>query len=336
MHVERFRDWMENVRGLSTRTVSSRISNCRRVEDYEGDLDGHYHADGLVGLIDSLNPRRPEHGIPIDGNVYDGTATLKSAVSLYRAFRNEGGGTTDLIGAPAKRQPQMQLEVLQQSDRPADTGAELSVRGEAYYERDALAAALPEILPLAERDDVDAQFQLGLMYAYGEGVPADDVKAAKWFRMAAERGHADAQTILGVVYALGKGVPEDDAEAMKWLRMAAEQGHGGAQNNLGDMYAFGRGVREDDAEAMKWYRMAAEQGIIEAQYNLGRLMYVEDAWFTDDVEAHAWLNLAAAQGHKEAEERKEHIAKSMTPRRRRRAQKRAREYWEAYVVPFRD
>ena len=246
------------------------------------------------------------------------------------------------------------------------------IGGEAYYERGTLAAALPEILPLAEQGLADAQFQLGLMYARSEGVTKDHVKAVKWFRMAAEQGHADAQNNLGAMYALGegvskgdveavkwlcmaaeqghagaqnnlgfmyalgRGVPEDDVEAMKWLHLAAEQGHAGAQNNLGDMYTLGRGVREDDVEAMKWYRLAAEQGVVEAQYNLGHLTYAEDAWFTNDVEAHAWLNIAAAQGHKDAEESKEHLAKSMTPRRRRRAQKLAREYWEAYVVPFRN
>jgi uncharacterized protein len=35
----------------------------------------------------------------------------------------------------------------------------------------------------------------------------------------------NAQYNLGVMYAIGQGVPEDDAEAVKWYRKAAEQGH---------------------------------------------------------------------------------------------------------------
>ena len=83
----RGRDCLRAVkRELNAGTIGSRISNCKRVEHYEGNLDAHYDADGLVGLIDCLNPRRPEHKIPINVNVYNGTATLKSAVGLLSRF----------------------------------------------------------------------------------------------------------------------------------------------------------------------------------------------------------------------------------------------------------
>lgn len=82
-----FSDWLKNERGLNDRTVGSRISNCRRVERHEGDLDGHYDSDELGSLLQRLDPRRPGHGISIAGDVYNGTATLKSAVALYRDFR---------------------------------------------------------------------------------------------------------------------------------------------------------------------------------------------------------------------------------------------------------
>ena len=98
MQEARFRVWLE--RGRSAGTVNSRISNCRRVERYEGDLDARYDADGLAGLTDRLNPSDPKHTIPIKGNSYNGTATLKSAVNLYRDFRNAGCGTVGSTGAP--------------------------------------------------------------------------------------------------------------------------------------------------------------------------------------------------------------------------------------------
>ena len=104
MEEARFKGWLE--RGRHARTVGSRISNCRRVEDYEGDLDAHYDVDGLAGLMDCLNPREPKHKIPINGNIYNGTATLKSAVGLYRAYRNTDGRTAVSNGVPAKRRPQ--------------------------------------------------------------------------------------------------------------------------------------------------------------------------------------------------------------------------------------
>ena len=95
-----FKAWLERRR--SAGTVDSRISNCRRVERYAGNLDSHYDADGLVGLMDRLNPRGPEHNIPINGNIYNGTATLRSAVGLYRDFRKGGSGPGGSTGAPAK------------------------------------------------------------------------------------------------------------------------------------------------------------------------------------------------------------------------------------------
>ena len=94
----------------------------------------------------------------------------------------------------------------------------------------------------AEQGDAVAQFNLGVMYANGEGVPEDDVEAVRWYRMAAEQGLAMAQSNLGAVYANGEGVPEDDAEAVRWYRKAAEQGIAVAQFNLGAVYANGDGV----------------------------------------------------------------------------------------------
>ena len=79
--------------------------------------------------------------------------------------------------------------------------------------------ALKEWKPLADQGDAIAQYNLGLMYAYGEGVPEDDAEAVRWYRLAADQGHAGAQYNLGVMYANGRGVPEDDAEAVRWYRL---------------------------------------------------------------------------------------------------------------------
>ena len=80
----------------------------------------------------------------------------------------------------------------------------------------------------------------------------DHAEAARWYRMAAEQGYAKAQYNLGLMYAKGEGVPEDGVEAVRWYRMAAEQGHAKAQYNLGVMYAKGEGVPKDDVQAYAW------------------------------------------------------------------------------------
>ena len=80
------------------------------------------------------------------------------------------------------------------------------------------------------------------------------------FRQAAEQGHASAQFNLGVMYANGEGVLKDEAEAVRWYRMAAEQGLAGAQFNLGVRYDNGRGVLKDATLAHMWYNIAGANG----------------------------------------------------------------------------
>src|SRR5207249_10269542 len=82
--------------------------------------------------------------------------------------------------------------------------------------------------------------------AYGRG---DFATAIGLFRPLADRGLVSAQFNLGVMYDNGQGVPQNDAEALRWYRLAAEQGHATAQNNVGFMYATGRGVPQDYADA---------------------------------------------------------------------------------------
>ena len=142
-----------------------------------------------------------------------------------------------------------------------------------------------------------AQFNLGLMYANGEGVLKDDAEAVRWYRLAADQGLAGAQLILGVKYANGAGVLKDDAEAVRWYRLAADQGDAGAQLNLGNRYANGEGVLKDDAEAVRWYRLAADQGDAGAQNNLGNMYANGRGVLKDDAEAGRWFRLAADQGH---------------------------------------
>lgn len=45
---------------------------------------------------------------------------------------------------------------------------------------------------LAAQGDAGAQFRLGLMYDYGQGVPQNHANAVRWYRAAAEQGYAGA------------------------------------------------------------------------------------------------------------------------------------------------
>ncbi len=171
--------------------------------------------------------------------------------------------------------------------------------GYAAYVRGDYATALPEFEPLAEQGDAAAQYNLGVMYASGEGVLQDYAKAVEWYRKAAEQGDVTAQYNLGIIYDTGQGVPQDYAKAALWYRKAAEQGDVIAQNNLGFMHANGRGVPQDY------------------------------------VQAYAWLNIAADQGGADAKKARDWIVPRITPAQLEQAQALSREYFEKYVMPFR-
>ena len=109
-------------------------------------------------------------------------------------------------------------------------------------------------------EDAEAQYDLGLKYDTGEGVPEDDAEAVRWYRMAAEQGYAPAQYDLGLMYANGAGVPENYVRAYAWLNLAAAQGYAPAQYDLGLMYANGVGVPENYVRAYAWLNLAAAQG----------------------------------------------------------------------------
>jgi TPR repeat protein len=149
----------------------------------------------------------------------------------------------------------------------------------------------------AEAGDAQSQYDLGEMYASGDGVIQNYQEAASWFTLASEQGLANAQYNLGFVYASGRGVAKNDQEAASWYRLAAEQGLANAQYNLGVMYGSGEGVAKNDQEAVRWYRLAAEQGLALAQYNLGVMHGSGEGVAKNDQEAVRWYRLAADQGN---------------------------------------
>lgn len=130
----------------------------------------------------------------------------------------------------------------------------------AAYERGDYATALNEFGPLAAKGHAKAQFNLGFMYDNGEGIPANYVEAARWYRKSAAQGNVLGQYSLGGMYYRGEGVSQNYKEAMKWFRKAAEQGDAYAQVNLGFMYGAGKGVPVNYVKAYVWYSLAQGQG----------------------------------------------------------------------------
>ena len=72
-------------------------------------------------------------------------------------------------------------------------------------------------------------YSCGYCLLHGEGVRRDAHAAAHWLRGAALQGEVDACYELGLVYFRGEGVRQSLRLAAKWLRAAARLGHPGAR-----------------------------------------------------------------------------------------------------------
>lgn len=154
-------------------------------------------------------------------------------------------------------------------------------KGAAAYKQGDYSTAREIWRSLADQGVVQAQYNLGLIYTEGRGVPQDFSIGTQWYRKAAEHGHPKAQFNLGNMYENGHGVRQDSSLAAKWYRRAAGHGNARAQYNLGVLFISGKGVAQDDSAAAMWYRKAADQGLAVAQFNLG-LMYSKGSGVAQD------------------------------------------------------
>lgn len=119
MNMEAFHNWL--LQQFTEKTVSSRMSNCRKIEEFEGSLDEQYHNDKGKKLIDRLSyssedereRKPPKHNIPINGNVYNGTATYKQAANLYFQFKKAPSSSQQPI-KPAQSFSDMAKELAKQ------------------------------------------------------------------------------------------------------------------------------------------------------------------------------------------------------------------------------
>ena len=175
---------------------------------------------------------------------------------------------------------------------------------------------ITRLLHHANQGYARAQVELGYRYEHGKGVPQNDDKARKWYRMAAEKGDVDAQLRLDEMRFKALGAPEVLSEVLsvpvpqgnpktaKWYRRAANQGDAYAQTVLGYLYLFGKHL--DDVQGFTWLHKAAEQNYATAQQSLGQLYFgitastFETKYGDDNDEANAeavkWLHKAAEQG----------------------------------------
>ncbi len=101
-----------------------------------------------------------------------------------------------------------------------------------------MATEFDQTQRLASQGDASAQYKLGLMYIYGEGVDSDSTKAIEWFKKAGNQGHAEALYEIGSRYHYGLSVDKDFTKAVEWYEKAGNQGHAESQYKVAKLRIF--------------------------------------------------------------------------------------------------
>ena len=70
-----------------------------------------------------------------------------------------------------------------------------------------------------QNQNAEAHFKIGTLY-YSQ---LDFMNAIKWFLQSAELGHSTAQYNLGLIYATGQGIPKDFSKARMWWILAGDE-----------------------------------------------------------------------------------------------------------------
>ncbi|WP_410050582.1 tetratricopeptide repeat protein [Bosea sp. BH3] len=140
----------------------------------------------------------------------------------------------------------------------------------------------------ASQGHLTAQYKLGKMYAEGEGVSANDLKAFEYFSKIADDnadaipGTADGRIVGSAFVALGsyfsdgiKGsyVKPNPDRAFDMFHYAASYfGDPDGQYNLARLYMKGQGTSRDPRQAARWMKLAAEKGHAPARAAFGEML----------------------------------------------------------------
>jgi exopolysaccharide production negative regulator len=162
----------------------------------------------------------------------------------------------------------------------------------------------------AENGHALAQWKLGRMYAEGDGVAQDDLKAFEYFRRIAD-SHADdnpdapqarfvanAFVALGQYYLEGIGkahLKRDPERAREMFAYAASYFRDpDAQYYLARQYLDGTGAPHDPRTAARWLGLSAQKGQCSAQAMLGAMLFSGEAVPRQAARGLMWLTLAKA------------------------------------------
>lgn len=107
------------------------------------------------------------------------------------------------------------------------------------------------VLLCAEQD-----YNLGTQ-AYSKG---EYLQALQYFEKSCKSKNVQACFNLGVMYEYGEGVKKDRSKAIVFYTQACDGGEGAGCGSLGVMYEYGMGVSKDIKKAKEFYQKACDLG----------------------------------------------------------------------------
>jgi len=148
----------------------------------------------------------------------------------------------------------------------------------------------------AAKGDCMAANNIGWMFQYGLGRPADARQAAQWYAKAAGQGCGVAARNVAEMYDEGDGVAADPQQALKWYQKAVDLGDGGAATRAGYFYENGIGGPVDYAKAMQAYQLGASIRDPVALNQIGFMLQHGLGGPAEPDAAYAYYKMAEAQG----------------------------------------
>ena len=159
-------------------------------------------------------------GIPKDRG--RDTAKIIAAAEKGEAWAQNWVGVQCLYGNDVPEDPVKAVEWIRKAAVQGDRDAQSNL-GECYWGGKGVEENPTEAenwyRKAANQGQKHAQFMLGLLSDEKE----EFSNAAYWYRRSAEQGHVIAQNNLAVLFESGNGVPASDVEAYKWYNLAAAQ-----------------------------------------------------------------------------------------------------------------
>jgi len=225
-------------------------------------LDGKPHGSVSAGGSSSV-PLSLGHHIAIAATL-DGLDQLPSEIEIKTP-----GQTIVHFALQPVRDARLKSE---QAARPApdplqelrDHAAERSNQGQALYMQHRYAEALPLFQKACDGENLIGCYNLGVLYANGQGVDQDFARARSLYQKACYGGVVSSCTGLGYLASSGQGAPPDFAQARAFFQRACDGGDMLGCHNLAALYQNGQGVAHDDAHARALYQKACDGGVEQA------------------------------------------------------------------------